>query len=265
LVVGGKKIKVLSVADPEKLPWKSLGVDYVVESTGRFKDHKEAEKHLKAGAKRVLISAPSDDSDITVVYGVNDDKLKKEHKIISVASCTTNCLAPLAKVLDDNFGIKRGFMTTVHGYTSSQALVDGPNKKLRRGRAAGVNIVPTSSGATSATSKAMPQLKGKMDGVALRVPVAAGSIVDFVAELNKNATKDQINEAFKKAANGKLKGVLQYTEDEIVSSDVIGNLHSSIIDGMSTQSLGNLVKVLSWYDNEYGYSCRMVDVLKKLK
>lgn len=264
LKVKGKKIQVIAEPDPEKLPWKALKVDYVVESTGLFKSKEKASKHLKAGAKRVLISAPSDDADITVVYGVNHKSIK-DQKIISVASCTTNCLAPLAKVLDDNFGINKGFMTTVHGYTSSQNIVDGPNKHLRRARTAGLNIVPTTSGATSATAKALPQLEGKMDGLAMRVPVACGSIVDFVAELKKPATKEKINEAFKKAAKGELKGILNYTEDEIVSSDIIEDSHSSTIDGKSTQVLGNLVKVLSWYDNEYGYSNRMVDVLKLLK
>lgn len=220
---------------------------------------------MKAGANRVLISAPSKDPDITVVYGVNHKELKKEHKIISVASCTTNCLAPLVKVLNDNFGIKKGFMTTVHGYTSSQSLVDAPNKRLRRGRAAGVNIVLTTSGATTATIQAIPELKGKMDGLAIRVPILVGSVVDFVAELSKNVSREEVNNAFKKASQKEMKGVLDYTEDEIVSSDIIKNPNSSIVDGLSTQVLGNTVKVLSWYDNEYGYSCRMIDVLKWLK
>jgi glyceraldehyde 3-phosphate dehydrogenase len=265
LKVGGKKIMVFAESDPEKLPWNKLGVDHVIESTGIFKEHAKAEKHIKAGAKKVLISAPSKDADITVVYGVNHEKLKKEHKIISVASCTTNCLAPVVKVLNDKFGIKKGFMTTVHAYTSSQKLVDAPDKKLRRGRAAAFNIVPTTSGATTATIQAIPELAGKMDGVALRVPIIVGSIVDFVAELKKEVTKEEVNKAFKEAANGKMKGVLEYTEDEIVSSDVIKNPNSSIVDGLSTQVLGNTVKVLSWYDNEYGYSCRMIDVLRLLQ
>ncbi len=265
LKINGKKILVFAEPNPEKLPWKKLGVDYVVESTGIFKEHEKAEKHLKAGANRVLISAPSKDPDITVVYGVNHKELKKEHKIISVASCTTNCLAPLVKVLNDNFGIKKGFMTTVHGYTSSQSLVDAPNKRLRRGRAAGVNIVLTTSGATTATIQAIPELKGKMDGLAIRVPILVGSVVDFVAELSKNVSREEVNNAFKKASQKEMKGVLDYTEDEIVSSDIIKNPNSSIVDGLSTQVLGNTVKVLSWYDNEYGYSCRMIDVLKWLK
>ncbi|MEK6926408.1 MAG: type I glyceraldehyde-3-phosphate dehydrogenase [Nanoarchaeota archaeon] len=262
--IKNRKIQVFAEPDPEKLPWKKLGVDYVIESTGLFKTKEKAMKHIKAGAKRVLISAPSDDAEITIVYGVNHNKLK-DQKIISVASCTTNCLAPLAKVLEENFGINKAFMTTVHAYTSSQNVVDGPNKHLRRARTAGLNIVPTTSGATTATAKVIPQLEGKMDGLSMRVPVACGSIVDFVAELKKPASKDKINEAFKKASKNELKGVLDYTEDEIVSSDIIGDPHSSIIDGKSTQVLGNLVKVLSWYDNEYGYSNRMIDVLKLIK
>jgi len=266
LKVNGKKILVFSEREPEKLPWKKLNIDVVIESTGVFKDKESASKHLIAGAKRVIISAPSKDADITIVPGVNEKALKKSHKVISMASCTTNCLAPLAKVLHDNFKIKRGFMTTVHAYTSDQNLIDSSHKKLRRGRSAAENIVPTSSGATEATAEAIPALKGKIDGVSLRVPVACGSIVDFVAELQKNVTIKKVNKALKKASKGKLKGILQYTEDEIVSSDIIGNPHSSIIDGLSTQIIGNnLVKVLSWYDNEYGYSYRMVDLIKKLK
>ena len=262
--VNGKKIMVFAEPDPSKLPWKKLGVDYVIESTGKFKEKEKASLHLKAGAKRVLISAPSKDPDITVVYGVNHKDLNKSHKIISVASCTTNCLAPVAKVLEDNFGIKRAFMTTVHGYTSTQSLVDGPNKKFRRGRAAAMNIVPTSSGATTATAEAIPQLKGKMDGLAFRVPIVVGSVVDFTAELNKTVTKEEVNAVLKKASLSTMKGVLDYSEDELVSTDVIGDSHSSVVDGLLTQTIGNLVKVFSWYDNEYGYSSRMIDVLKWL-
>ncbi len=262
--VNGKKITVFGEPDPSKLPWKKLGVDYIIESTGRFKEYEKASLHLKAGAKRVLISAPSKDPDITVVYGVNHKEMKKHDKIISVASCTTNCLAPVAKVLNDEFGISRAFMTTVHGYTSTQNIVDGPHKKLRRGRAAAANIIPTTSGATEATSKVIPDLDGRMDGLALRVPVPVGSIVDLVAELHHKVTREEVNRVLKKASKGELKGVLDYTEDEIVSSDIIGNSHSSIVDGLSTQVMGNMVKVLSWYDNEYGYSNRMVDVLKYL-
>lgn len=265
IIVNGKKIMVFAEADPSKLPWGKLKVNYVIESTGRFKEYDKASLHLKAGAKRVLISAPSKDPDITVVYGVNHKDIKKHDKIISVASCTTNCLAPVAKVLNDNFGILRAFMTTIHGYTSSQKLVDLPDKKLRRGRAAAVNIIPTTTGATEATSKVIPELEGRMDGLSIRVPVVVGSIVDFVAELHQQVTKEEINLALKKASKGELKGVLAYTEDEIVSSDIIANSHSSIVDGLSTQVMGNLVKVLSWYDNEYGYSSRMVDVMKYLR
>ena len=263
--INDKKIKVFAEPDPEKLPWKKLGVDVVIESTGFFTDVKGAEKHLKAGAKKVLISAPCKGGGITIVPGVNQDKLKKSHNIISMASCTTNCLAPVAKVLQDNFGIKKGFMTTVHAYTNDQKILDIGHKKLRRGRAAGINIIPTTSGATTSVAEVIPSLKGKLDGLALRVPIACGSIVDFVVELNKKPSKEQINSAFKKATSGKMKGILQYSEDELVSSDIIKNPHSAIIDSLSTQTLGNTVKVLAWYDNEYGYSCRMVDMLKMLK
>lgn len=268
LNINNKKIKVFSEKDPSKLPWKELGVDIVIESTGRFTDRKEASKHLKAGAKKVIISANSENPDIMVVLGVNEDKLKKEHKIISMASCTTNCLAPLAKILNDNFGIKKSFMTTIHAYTPTQGLLDMPNKKFSKGRAAGINIIPTTSGATTATSIVIPELKGKIDGLAFRVPVACGSVVDFTAELNKKVNVKQINNALKKAANGKMKGILQYTEEDLVSSDIIGNSYSSIIAGKSTQVIGgsgNLIKVLSWYDNEYGYACRVVDLVKRLK
>jgi len=263
LSINGKKIKVFAEKDPENLPWKALKVDVVVESTGLFED--EGYKHLKAGAKRVIISAPSKKCDLTIVLGVNEEKLKKEHKVISMGSCTTNCLAPLAKVLNDKFGIKRGFMTTVHAYTNDQKILDIPHKKFRRGRAAAVNIIPTTSGATTSVAEVIPELRGKLDGLAMRVPIVCGSIVDFVAELKKEATKEEINNALKSAASGKLKGILQYTEDEIVSSDIIKNSNSSIIDGLSTQVIGNMVKVLSWYDNEYGYSCRVIDLLKRIR
>jgi glyceraldehyde 3-phosphate dehydrogenase len=264
--VDNKKILILTERDPENLPWEKLKVDTVVEATGLFKNKEAASKHLKAGAKRVVITAPSDDADITVVLGINEKKIKKSHKIISMASCTTNCLSPLAKVLNDNFKIKKGFMTTVHGYTSTQSLSDSSHKKPRRGRAAAANIIPTTTGATIATEKVIPKLKGKIDGLAMRVPVLNGSIVDFVVELQKNVTTKKVNSALKKASRGKLKGILSYSEDPLVSSDIIGNPHSSIIDGLSTQVLGkNMVKVLSWYDNEFGYSNRIVELLKKLK
>jgi len=263
--IGTKKILVLAEKDPANLPWKKLGVDIVVESTGFFTDRDGASKHLQAGAKRVIISAPAKNPDCTIVCGVNDDKLKNSDKIISMASCTTNGLTPVAKVLDDEFGIVKGFMTTAHAYTADQDLVDAPHKKLRRGRAAAINIVPTTSGATESVAEAIPSLKGKLVGLALRVPVASGSIVDFVAELEQNVTKEQVNNAFKKAAaSGKLKGILKYTEDEIVSTDIIGEKHSSIVDGLSTMVIGNTVKVLAWYDNEFGYAYRLAQLVKKL-
>lgn len=263
--IRNKKIKIFSEPNPCNLPWKKLGVDVVIESTGLFRKREDAEKHLKAGAKRVLISAPAKNPDITIVLGVNGNLLKKSHRIISVASCTTNCLAPVVKILNDSFGIKKGFVTTIHAYTTSQKLLDAPHKKLRRGRAAAINIVPTTSGATSAVGEVIPEMKGRLDGLALRVPVASGSIVDFVAELKKSVTKEEINKTLKRASRGKLNGILQYTEEEIVSSDIIKNPHSSIIDGLSTQVLGNAVKILAWYDNEYGYSSRMVDILNMIK
>ena len=264
IIFNGKKIIVLAEKDPKKLPWKKLGVGLVLECTGFFTERKDVKKHLEAGAKKVIISAPAKNPDVTIVLGVNEKILKKEHKIISLASCTTNCLAPIVKVLNDEFGIERGFMTTVHAYTSTQSTLDGPDEKLRRGRAAAENIVPTTSGATKATGEVIPELKGKIDGLAMRVPVACGSIVDFVAELNEIVVSDRVNKILKKASK-KLKGILQYTEDELVSSDIIGNTHSAIIDGLSTQSIGKIVKVLGWYDNEWGYSSRMVDLAKKLR
>ncbi len=266
--IGNKKILVFSEPHPENLPWKKLKIDVVVESTGLFTERAGAKKHLKAGAKKVLISAPGKNEDITIVLGVNEEKLRKEHKIISMASCTTNCLAPVVKVLNDTFGIKRGFMTTVHAYTNDQKILDLAHKKLRRARAAALNIIPTTTGATDAVCKVIPSLSGKLDGVSLRVPVACGSIVDFVAELNKPVDKSQINQAFKNASKKELNSILEYTEEEIVSSDVINNKCSALVDGLSTQVLGkkgNFVKILAWYDNEYGYSNRLVELLKKLK
>jgi len=264
--IGNKKISVFSEKDPANLRWKELGVDVVIESTGLFTDRNGASKHLDAGAKRVVISAPAKNPDITLVLGVNDSELKKSHKLISMASCTTNCLAPVAKVLDDSFGIKKGLMTTIHAYTSTQAVLDTPSKKIRRGRAAAQNIIPTTTGAAKAVIEVIPKLKGKIDGMAMRVPVPSGSIVDFVVELNKKASVEQVNNAMKKASQGKMKGILKYTEEEIVSSDVLGDSHSSVFDAKSIQSIGgNMFKVLSWYDNEYGYSSRLVDLVKKLK
>ena len=266
LKVGNKKIKLLSIKEPGQLPWKKLGVNTVVESTGLFTERKEALRHINAGAKKVLISAPAKGADITIAPGVNNKSLKKNHRIISVASCTTNALAPIVKVLNDKFGIEKGFMNTIHAYTSSQNIVDGPHKKLRRGRAGAANIVPTTSGATKAVIEVIPEVKGKLDGLALRVPITCGSIVDFTALLKKNTDAKNVNNAFKEAAKKELKGVLDYTEDEIVSSDIIGTNFSSIVDGLSTQMIGNnFVKVLAWYDNEYGYSNRMVDVIKMLR
>lgn len=266
LVAGNRKVKVLSEKDPSKLPWSQMGVDIVVESTGAFRDKAKLSWHLQAGAKKVLLTAPAkDELDNTVVMGVNDHTLKPEHKIISNASCTTNCLAPVAKVLHENWGIKRGWMTTIHAYTNDQQILDLPHKDLRRARAAAANIVPTTTGAAKAIGLVIPGLKGKMDGIAIRVPVADGSLVDLVTELEKPATAEEINAVMKKAASGALKGILEYCEDPLVSSDVIGNAHSSIFDAMSTKVLEkNLVKVISWYDNEWGYSVRTVDILKKM-
>lgn len=266
LNIAGKKIRVLSGNDPEKLPWKELKVDIVIESTGFFTTREGAAKHLKAGAKKVIISAPCKDDVLTIVPGVNESLLKEEHKIISVASCTTNCLAPVAKVVQDHFKIKRGFMTTIHAYTQDQSLQDAPHHDMRRGRAANVNLVPTTTGATFAVEQVIPELQGKLQGLAIRAPVICGSIVDFVAEINKKTSVQEINMLLKKASVGKLKGIIQYTEDPIVSTDIIGNSHSSIIDGRSTQVIdGNLVKVIAWYDNEFGYSNRMIDVVKMVK
>ncbi|MFZ9707450.1 MAG: type I glyceraldehyde-3-phosphate dehydrogenase [Ilumatobacteraceae bacterium] len=258
--VNGKTLKVLSERDPKILPWKSLGVDVVIESTGFFTDRDAAAKHLEAGAPVVIVSAPAKDADATFVYGVNHDTFDaKKHKVVSNASCTTNCFVPLVKVLDDAFGVVNGLMTTVHAYTGDQMLVDGPHSDLRRARGAAINITPTSTGAARATSLVMQSMKGKLDGTALRVPVPTGSITDFVANLSKPATVDEINAAFKKAAEGPLKGVLEYCTAPIVSSDIVTNPHSCIFDAGLTMSMGTLVKVLGWYDNEWGYSCRLVD------
>ena|SRR3989344_222793 len=264
LNVAGKKMIYLSEPDPGKLPWKKLKIDVVVDCTGAFTHRKGAERHLIAGAKRVLISAPSEDADVTIAPGVNDKALKKNHKIISMASCTTNCLAPIAKVIDDSFGIKQGFLTTVHAYTATQHIVDGYDKKLRRGRSGAINIVPTTTGATKAVVKIIPKLEGKLKGMAMRVPVPSGSIIDFVVQLEKKASKEEINKVLKKAAHGKLKGIMKYSEEELVSSDIIGDPHSAIVDGLSTEVIGNTVKILAWYDNEYGYSSRLVDMVKEL-
>ena len=261
IVINDKTLKVLSERDPKNLPWKSLAVDVVVESTGFFTDRDKAAAHLAGGARVVIISAPATGADATFVFGVNHaDFDAKKHQVVSNASCTTNCFVPLVKVLDDAFGVSNGMMTTVHAYTGDQMLVDGPHKDLRRARGAAINITPTSTGAARATSLVMAAMKGKLDGTALRVPIPTGSITDFVANLNKPATVDEINAAFKNAANGALKGVLEYCTDPIVSSDIVGNAHSCIYDADLTMSMGSLVKVLGWYDNEWGYSNRLVDL-----
>ena len=260
--VDGKVLKVLSERDPANLPWKELGVDLVIESTGFFTDRDKAAAHLDAGAPLVIVSAPSNGADATFVYGVNHtDFDPKAHKVVSNASCTTNCFVPLVKVLDDAFGVENGLMTTVHAYTGDQQLVDGPHSDLRRARGAAINITPTSTGAARATSLVMTSMKGKLDGTSLRVPVPTGSITDFVANLKKPATVEEINAVFKKAADGPLKGVLEYTDAPIVSSDIVTNPHSCIFDSELTMSMGSLVKVLGWYDNEWGYSNRLVDLV----
>ena len=266
LVVNGREVKVLSEKDPAKLPWGSLNVDWVVESTGVFTSRDECAKHLTAGAKRVLLSAPAKDKvDITTCLGVNLDKVAPEHKVISNASCTTNCLSPVAKVLNDKFGIVRGLMTTIHAYTNDQRTADQVHKDLRRARAAAQNIIPTSTGAAKAIGLVIPELAGKLDGIAMRVPVIDGSVVDLTAELKQKATKEQINAAVREAAEGPMKGIIQYTEDPIVSSDIIGNAHSAIFDAPLTMALGdNFVKVVAWYDNEWAYSTRCADVIALL-
>ena len=259
--VDGKVLKVLTERDPKALPWGALGVDLVIESTGIFTDRDKAAMHLEGGAPLVIVSAPSNGADATIVYGVNHNDFKKgSHKVISNASCTTNCFVPMVKVLDDAFGVENGLMTTIHAYTGDQSLVDGPHSDLRRARGAAINIVPTSTGAARATSLVLESKKGKLDGTSLRVPVPTGSITDFVANLKKPASVEEINAAFKAAANGALKGILEYTDAPIVSSDIVTNSHSCIFDSDLTMSMGSLVKVLGWYDNEWGYSNRLVDL-----
>ena len=259
--VDGKILKVLAERDPKALPWGALGVDLVIESTGIFTDRDKAAMHLEGGAPLVIVSAPSNGADATIVYGVNHNDFKRgTHKVISNASCTTNCFVPMVKVLDDAFGVENGLMTTIHAYTGDQSLVDGPHSDLRRARGAAINIVPTSTGAARATSLVLESMKGKLDGTSLRVPVPTGSITDFVANLKKPASVDEINAAFKAAAAGPLKGILEYTDAPIVSSDIVTNPHSCIFDSDLTMSMGSLVKVLGWYDNEWGYSNRLVDL-----
>jgi len=262
IVVNGKEIKVFSERDPAALPWGEYGVEIVVESTGRFTDREKAAGHLQGGAKKVIISAPATNEDITIVMGVNEDKYDpQKHTVISNASCTTNCLAPFAKVLHEKFGIVKGMMTTVHSYTNDQQVLDLPHKDLRRARAAAENIIPTTTGAAKAVALVLPELKGRLNGMAMRVPTPNVSVTDLVAELEKNVTVEEVNAALKEAAEGPLKGILAYSEEPLVSSDYKGNPHSSIIDALSTMVIGgNLVKVVSWYDNEWGYSNRVVDL-----
>ncbi len=270
IIVDGKKIPIFSLRNPAELPWKALGVDIAIESTGVFtvaEGPKGGYKdHIKAGAKKVILTVPAKDKiDQTIVLGVNDDQIDHSLHAYSNASCTTNCLAPIAKVLQDNFGIERGLMTTVHAYTNDQVMLDQPHKDLRRARAGAVSIIPTTTGAARAVSEVIPELKGKLNGMAMRVPVPTGSIVDLVVMLEKDASVEEINAAMKKAAEGPMKGVLEYTEDPIVSHDVVGNHHSSIFDSLLTMKMGErMVKVLSWYDNEMGYSARVVDLARKL-
>ncbi len=264
IVINGHKIGVSSERDPANLKWDERGAEVIVESTGLFRDDKSAGKHLEAGAKKVIISAPGKGDIQTIVLGVNDDELDKSNDIFSNASCTTNCLAPMAKVLDESFGLKQGFMTTIHAYTGDQAIVDGPHKDLRRARAAAANIVPTTTGAAAAVGLVLPHLDGKLDGCAVRVPVPDGSLTDFTAVLDKDVTEADVLKAFKDAANGPLKGILEYSEEELVSSDIIGNPHSCIFDSKMTKVDGNVVKVIGWYDNEAGYSARTAELVTKI-
>jgi glyceraldehyde 3-phosphate dehydrogenase (phosphorylating) len=261
--VGGQPLRILAERDPADLPWGELGVDVVVESTGRFTNADDARKHIAAGAKKVIISAPAKGEDLTIVMGVNDSAYDPaRHDVISNASCTTNCVAPMAKVLLDNFGIVRGMMTTVHAYTSDQVLQDFPHRDLRRARAAAINIIPTTTGAAKATALVLPELKGKMDGLSLRVPVPDGSVTDLVAQLGREVTRDEVNAAFRAAADGELKGYLSYTSDPIVSSDIVGSPASCVFDSLLTMADGDQVKVIGWYDNEWGYSCRLADAVR---
>jgi glyceraldehyde 3-phosphate dehydrogenase len=263
IIVDGKKVKVLSERDPANIPWRDYGVDIVIESTGLFTDGPKAAAHLKGGAKKVIISAPAKNEDVTIVLGVNEGMYDpRKHKIISNASCTTNGIAPIVKVLHDNFGVNKGLMTTIHAYTNDQRIQDMVHKDLRRARAAGVNIIPTTTGAATAVTIVIPELKGRLHGIAMRVPIATVSVIDFVADLDKEVTVEQVNKAFEKASRGPMKGILTYCEEPLVSSDFIGNPASSIVDALSTMVIaGNMVKVLAWYDNEWGYSCRLADLV----
>ena len=266
LVINGDEIRILSEKDPGNLPWKDLDVPVVVESTGFFVDRASASKHLDGGAQKVIISAPAKEPDVTLVLGVNDEAYDREqHRIISLASCTTNCLAPVARILLDEFGIERGFMTTTHAYTNDQRILDAPHKDLRRARAAALSVIPTSTGAAKAIGLVIPELKGRLDGFAMRVPVPDGSVVDLTVELGRDASVDDINAAVRaRADTGPLEGVLQYTEDPIVSSDIVGSSYSSVFDSQLTMANGRLAKVVSWYDNEYGYSSRLVDLVTRV-
>ncbi len=266
LEVDGKAVRIVAEKDPTKLPWKELGVDVVVESTGFFTKRDDAQKHIAAGAKWVLISAPATDPDVTIVPGVNHTEFDvAKHKIVSVASCTTNCLAPVAKVLHENFGIHYGLMTTIHAYTNDQKILDAPHKDLRRARAAAVSMIPTTTGAAKAVTKVLPALKGRLDGTSVRVPVSDGSLVDLTFETEKATSVEQINTAMREAAKSSMKGIIEYTEDPIVSVDVVGNPHSAVFDSLCTMALGDkFFKVMAWYDNEFGYSGRMVDVLRMI-
>jgi len=266
IIIDGHSLKVFAQKDPLKLPWKELKIDIVIESTGKFNDAKEAKKHLTAGAKKVIISAPAINPDATVLIGINEDLYDKtKHNVISMASCTTNCLAPVLKTINNKFGIENGYMTTCHAYTNDQRILDLPHKDLRRARAAMMSIIPTSTGAAKAIGTVIPELKGKMDGMALRVPVSNGSIVDVVLTLRKEVTKEEVNQVLKDSSNSDLKGIMAYTEEPLVSSDIIGEPHSSIVDGLSTMVLGkksNLIKIMSWYDNEWSFACRLIDLVK---
>jgi len=266
IIIDGHSLKVFAEKDPLKLPWKELKIDIVIESTGKFNDAKEAKKHLTAGAKKVIISAPAINPDATVLIGINEDLYDKtKHNVISMASCTTNCLAPVLKTINNKFGIESGYMTTCHAYTNDQRILDLPHKDLRRARAAMMSIIPTSTGAAKAIGTVIPELKGKMDGMALRVPVSNGSIIDVVLTLRKGVTKEEVNQVLKDSSNSDLKGIMAYTEEPLVSSDIIGEPHSSIVDGLSTMVLGkksNLIKIMSWYDNEWSFACRLIDLVK---
>jgi len=265
LIVNGQRIRIIAERDPAKLPWGELGADLVLESTGIFSERAQAEAHIQAGAKKVVISQPAKGEDLTVVLGVNDDQIEPNHTILSNASCTTNCLAPMAKVLHENFGIVKGMMNTIHSYTNDQRILDFPHKDLRRARSAGVSMIPTTTGAAVAVGKVLPDLAGKLDGLSVRVPTPDGSLTDFTAILEKDVTAEEINTAFKHSAESSMQGILEYSEDPLVLADIIGNPHSCIFDAQSTNVVeGNMVKILGWYDNEWGYSNRCVDVLKRL-